>query len=89
MYSYLYKEKTKFRIWQRSFEMLYVSQLHFSNASEKEDKISSKASCLHNMDESLRNVSKEVSIKDPYHQHTEQNHFVKIVSSKLNSLKSI
>lgn len=40
MYSYFNKEKTKFHTkWQRSFEMLYVRQLHFSNASEKEDKI--------------------------------------------------
>lgn len=54
MYSYLYKEKTKFRIWQRSFEMLYVSQLHFSNASEKEDKMSSKAPRFHNMNERMK-----------------------------------
>lgn len=56
MYNYLYKEKTKFRIWQRSFEMLYVSQLHFSisNTSEKEDEMSSKASRFHNKDERMK-----------------------------------
>lgn len=88
MYSYLYKEKTKFRIWQRSFEMLYVSQLHFSNASEKKDKMSSKASRFHNMDERMK-AFVMFPRKGPYHQHTEQSRFVKILSSKLNSLKSI